>query len=59
MNHAVTLIKQRTSRRQILKGLSLGTLGLASINLITRKSSAAPLGTIPAADAQILGSTLN
>ena len=59
MNPAVTLSNQRTSRRQVLKGLGLGTLGLASINLITRKGNAAPLGTIPAGDAQTLSLALN
>jgi len=49
----------KSSRRQALKGLSLGTLGLAAINLATRKANAGPLRTIPESDAQILAFALN
>ncbi len=48
-----------TTRRQALKGLGLGALGLASLNLLTSRTEAANPGVLGRSDINILNFALN
>lgn len=52
-------ISGKTTRRQALKGLSLGTLGVASLNLLVTSAKARGVGAVPASDVKIANFALN